>query len=68
MSTLGRAPWVGGMIVRPDLRGSGVGTILMAGLDAWARAAGIAQAWVVTARRAIDFYRQVRLGRRRDRR
>jgi GNAT superfamily N-acetyltransferase len=53
----GRTPWVGGMIVRSDRRGSGIGTMLMAHLEAWARAADIAQAWVVTAGRAVDFYR-----------
>ncbi|MGH3490006.1 MAG: GNAT family N-acetyltransferase [Actinopolymorphaceae bacterium] len=54
----GRTPWVGGMIVRSDKRGSGIGTILMARLEVWARTAGIAQAWVVSAGRAVDFYRR----------
>ena len=31
-----RSPWVLGMIVRPDRRGTGVGRLLLAQLEAWA--------------------------------
>lgn len=51
-----RTPWVGGMIVRSDRRGQGIGGRLMARLEAWARAQGYARAWVATGGRAIAFY------------
>ena len=53
-----RSPWVLGMIVRPDRRGMGVGSLLMAQLAAWARTHGYEQMWVATGVRAIDFYRK----------
>lgn len=53
-----RSPWVLGMIVRPDYRGTGIGSRLMAELERSARARGYTQAWVATGGRAIDFYRK----------
>lgn len=53
-----RSPWVWGMIVRPDRRGMGVGSLLMAQLEAWAGTHGYEQVWVATGGRAIDFYRK----------
>jgi GNAT superfamily N-acetyltransferase len=53
----GRTPWIAGMIVRADRRSQGIGSVLMAHLEEWAREAGVSQAWVVTGGRAIDFYR-----------
>ena len=53
-----RSPWVLGMIVRPDRRGMGVGSLLMAQLEAWAGTRGYRQLWVATGGRAIDFYRK----------
>jgi len=53
-----RSPWVLGMIVRRDCRGMGVGSLLMAQLEAWAGTRGYRQLWVATGGRAIDFYRK----------
>lgn len=53
-----RSPWVWGMIVRPDRRGMGVGSLLMAHLEAWAGSHGYTQVWVATGGRAIAFYRR----------
>src|SRR5689334_21810214 len=53
-----RSPWVLGMIVQPDRRGSGIGSLLMAQLEAWAANVGYTQAWVATGDQAIDFYRK----------
>jgi GNAT superfamily N-acetyltransferase len=53
-----RSPWVLGMIVRPDRRGTGIGQRLLAALERAARARGYAQAWVATGGQAIDFYRK----------
>lgn len=41
-------PWVTGMIVRPDLRGQGIGRVLMRHLEEWAAAQRITEAWVGT--------------------
>jgi GNAT superfamily N-acetyltransferase len=51
-----RSPWVLGMIVQPHHRGMGVGSLLLATLEAWAHAHGYLQVWVATGGRAIDFY------------
>jgi GNAT superfamily N-acetyltransferase len=51
------SPWVMGMIVRTDRRGEGVGRALMAELEAWAAADGVAQVWVATGQ-AAGFYRR----------
>src|SRR4029079_8241518 len=53
-----RSPWVLGMIVRPDRRGVGIGSLLMAQLEAWAGANGYQRAWVATGGHAVDFYRK----------
>ena len=53
-----RSPWVLGMIVQPECRGLGVGSLLMAQLEAWAGIHGYEQVWVATGGRAIDFYRK----------
>ena len=53
-----RPPWILGMIVRPDRRGQGVGGLLIAALEAWARAHGYRELWVATGGRAVDFYRR----------
>jgi len=52
----GRSPWIWGMIVRPDRRGQGIGTALMAALEAWARERGYRELWVATGGRAAAFY------------
>jgi len=44
-----RSPWVLGMIVRPDRRGAGIGRLLLAHLERWARQQGYEQLWVATA-------------------
>jgi GNAT superfamily N-acetyltransferase len=51
------SPWVMGMIVRADRRGRGIGALLLAELEAWARTQGYERAWVATGL-AADFYRK----------
>jgi GNAT superfamily N-acetyltransferase len=51
-----RSPWVLGMIVRADQRGTGVGRALLARLDAFAAARGDARVWVATGEPAVGFY------------
>ena len=53
-----RAPWIVGMIVRPDRRGEGIGQELIAHMEAWAAATGVEHVWVATetASRAVAFY------------
>lgn len=41
-----RTPWVTGMIVRPDVRGQGVGRSLLQHLEHWATEHQIPEAWV----------------------
>jgi len=55
-----RSPWIVGMIVRPELRGQGIGQALIAALETWAKQAGIGRLWVCTesANRAVAFYRR----------
>ncbi|MDQ2786979.1 MAG: GNAT family N-acetyltransferase [Chloroflexota bacterium] len=53
-----RSPWVLGMIVRPDRRGMGIGSLLLAHLEAWARTHGYSQVWVANEGLAIGFYRK----------
>lgn len=55
-----RSPWIVGMIVRGDRRGEGIGQALIAHLELWAMAVGIAQVWVCTetGSRAVPFYRR----------
>lgn len=51
------SPWVMGTIVHPDHRGVGLGRALMAELEAWAAAHGVAQAWVATGQAAGFYHR-----------
>jgi len=51
------SPWVTGMIVRRDQRGTGVGRTLMQHLELWAAEHGIAEAWVGTDL-AVGFYQR----------
>ena len=53
-----RSPWVLGMIVRPDHRGMGIGSLLLAYLEAWARIRRYKQVWVANEGPAIGFYRK----------
>jgi GNAT superfamily N-acetyltransferase len=50
-------PWITGMIVRQELRGEGIGRILLEHLERWAAAHGIAEAWVGTDL-AVGFYQR----------
>ena len=43
-----RSPWVCGMVVRPDYRGAGVGSRLLAALEEFASGHGVQQLWVFT--------------------
>jgi GNAT superfamily N-acetyltransferase len=52
------SPWIVGTIVRPDLRGHGIGQVLVSALEQWARAAAIPRLWVATGGRAVAFYRR----------
>jgi GNAT superfamily N-acetyltransferase len=50
-------PWVTGMIVRPEVRGHGVGRSLLSHLERWAAEHRIPDAWVGTeTRSAAAFY------------
>ena len=53
-----RSPWVLGMIVRPDRRGIGIGSLLLAHLEAWAGIHAYKQVWVASGSPAIGFYRK----------
>jgi GNAT superfamily N-acetyltransferase len=53
-----RTPWVLGMIVRPDCRGMGIGSLLLAHLETWARSHGYEQVWVANEGPAVIFYRK----------
>jgi GNAT superfamily N-acetyltransferase len=51
------SPWVKGMVVRRDQRGTGVGRTLMQHLERWAAEHRIAEAWVGTDL-ALGFYQR----------
>jgi GNAT superfamily N-acetyltransferase len=51
-----RSPWLLGMIVRADCRGTGVGRLLLMHLEAWAAQHEYGRIWVATSR-AVGFYR-----------
>jgi GNAT superfamily N-acetyltransferase len=53
-----RSPWVLGMIVRADQRGTGVGRALLARLDSFAAGRGDERVWVATGDQAVAFYRR----------
>jgi GNAT superfamily N-acetyltransferase len=53
-----RSPWVLGMIVRRDRRGTGLGRLLLGHLERWARDQGHEQLWVATGGPAINFYQR----------
>ena len=50
-----RSPWVCGMVVRPDYRGAGVGSRLLAALEQFAAGHGVPRLWVFTES-AVAFY------------
>lgn len=52
------SPWVLGMIVRPDHRGMGIGSLLMDELEAWAGIHGYRQVWAANEGPAVNFYRK----------
>jgi GNAT superfamily N-acetyltransferase len=51
-----RSPWVLGMVVRPDRRGSGIGRALLAALASFAAGRGAERVWVATGGPAVPFY------------
>jgi predicted N-acetyltransferase YhbS len=51
-----RSPWIMGMIVRPDLRGHGIGRELLHTQVSWAAEHGYQQIWVGTGNEAVGFY------------
>ncbi len=53
---LDRSPWVLGMIVRADLRGRGVGRLLLEVLGRWAAGHGHQRMWVATGDPETGFY------------
>jgi GNAT superfamily N-acetyltransferase len=53
-----RSPWVLGMIVRADRRGTGVGRALLARLQSFAAERGDARLWVATGDPAVAFYQR----------
>jgi GNAT superfamily N-acetyltransferase len=53
-----RSPWLLGMIVRPDRRGTGLGRLLVGELERWASRKGYEQLWVANDGPAVNFYRR----------
>ena len=53
-----RSPWVLGMIVVREHRGTGIGSKLMQDLETWAHHHAYQQLWVATGGRAVDFYQK----------
>jgi GNAT superfamily N-acetyltransferase len=53
-----RSPWLLGMIVRPDRRGSGLGRLLLNSLESWASGHGYEQLWVANEGPAVVFYQR----------
>jgi GNAT superfamily N-acetyltransferase len=51
-----RSPWVMGMIVRPELRGRGIGRLLLGALRARVADDGYERLWVATGDDAVGFY------------
>jgi GNAT superfamily N-acetyltransferase len=57
LATTGRTPWVLGMVVRPDQRGTGTGRALLAHLERAAAARGHHEVWVATEQAAAFYQR-----------
>jgi GNAT superfamily N-acetyltransferase len=53
-----RSPWLLGLIVRRDRRGSGIGRLLFARLERWAYSQGYELLWVATGGVAVGFYQR----------
>jgi GNAT superfamily N-acetyltransferase len=53
-----RSPWVVGVIVAADRRSTGIGSQLMAALEAFAHSKDYSQLWVATGGRAVNFYQK----------
>ena len=53
-----RSPWITGTIVRKDLRGAGIGSVLLAELEKWAFQKGYDTVWVATGNHAVNFYKK----------
>jgi GNAT superfamily N-acetyltransferase len=53
-----RSPWVLGLVVAEQHRGTGIGGRLMAALEAWAPRQGYATVWVATGGCAVAFYQK----------
>jgi GNAT superfamily N-acetyltransferase len=51
-----RTPWLLGVVVRPDRRGSGVGRLLLSHVERCAVDLGHARMWVATGGPAVAFY------------
>lgn len=51
-----RSPWAMGMIVRPELRGAGIGRLLLAALRVLAAEHDYERLWVATEDMAVGFY------------
>ena len=51
-----RSPWVMGMIVRPELRGRGIGRMLLDALRTRVADDGGERLWVATGDYAVGFY------------
>jgi GNAT superfamily N-acetyltransferase len=53
-----RSPWLLGMIVRADRRGSGLGRLLLSHLEQWANEQAYKEVWAANEGPAVDFYRR----------
>jgi GNAT superfamily N-acetyltransferase len=53
-----RSPWVLGMIIRRDRRGTGLGRLLLENIERWAGDQAHQQLWVATGRPAVNFYQR----------
>jgi GNAT superfamily N-acetyltransferase len=52
----GRTPWLLGVVVRADRRGSGIGRAMLSHVERFAADLGHARLWVATGGPAIAFY------------
>ena len=53
-----RSPWLLGMIVRPDRRGSGLGRLLLSSLESWASEHGYEHLWAANEGPVVVFYQR----------